>query len=102
MFLMINGNRHTVSRRILNRNEIRYLTVTPAPEQVTGKIQMYDNNGFMISEDDADQFLRSTYSGTLLILTNVPVPVPVEPSYSEPEVTTDDMAQAIVEGVNEV
>ena len=69
MYLMINGNRHTVSRRVADPKEIRYLTVTPEPEQVTGKIQMYDNNGFMISEDDADKFLRSTYSGTLLILT---------------------------------
>ena len=102
MYLMINGNRHTVSRRVANPNEVRYLTVTPEPEQVAGKIQMYDNNGFMISEDDADQFLRSTYSGTLLILTNIPEPIPVEPSYVEPEVTTDDMANAIVEGVNEV
>ena len=97
MYLMINGNRHTVSKRVANPNEIRYLTVTPEPETISGKIQMYENNGFMISEDDADTFLRSTYSGTLLILTNIPEPIPVEP-----EVTTDDMANAITEGVNEV
>lgn len=102
MYLMINGNRHTISKRIVKSNEIRYLTVTPEPEQVTGKIQMYENNGFLISEDDADKFLRHTYSGTLLILTNVPVPVPVEPSYVDPEVTTVEMAEAILEGVNEV
>lgn len=102
MYLMINGNKHTVSRRITNQDEIRYLTVTPEPETVSGKIQMYENNGFLISEDNADDFLRSVYSGTLLILTNVPVPVPVEPSYIDREVTTWEMAEAITEGVNEV
>ena len=79
MYLMINGNQHTVSRRLVLSNEIRYLTVTPEPTEVTGKIQMYDNSGFLISEDDVDSFLRSTYSGTLLTLTNIPEPIPVEP-----------------------
>ena len=102
MYLMINGNRHTISRRIVKSNEIRYLTVTPEPETISGKIQMYENNGFLISEDDADGFLRSVYAGTLLMLTNVPEPVPVEPMPVEPEVTTDEMANAITEGVNEV
>ena len=36
---------------------------------------MYENSGFLISEDNADNFLRSTYAGTLLTLTNVPEPV---------------------------
>ena len=102
MYLMINGNRHTVSRRIVNTNEIRFLTVTPAPEEIVGKIQMYENNGFLISEDNAGDFLRSMYSGTLLILTNVPEPKAVEPAVVETDVTTDEMAEAIVEGVNEV
>ena len=81
MYLIINGNRHTVSRRIVKADEIRYLSVTPEPEIISGKIQMYENNGFLISEDNADSFLRSTYSGTLLTLTNVPEPIPTE---SEP------------------
>lgn len=101
MYLMINGNKHTVSRRIVKSNEIRYLTVEPAPAEVTGKIQMYDNSGFLISEDDADSFLRSSYTGTLLILTNKPEPVPV-PVPEPTEASTYDMAQAITEGVNEV
>ena len=94
MYLLINGNKHTVSRRIKNPNEIRYLTVTPEPIEVKGKIQMYDNNGFMISEDDADSFLRSTYSGTLLVLTNIPVPVPMPTP--EPEPTADDILDAML------
>lgn len=96
MYLMINGNRHTVSRRVVKSNEIRYLTVTPEPETVSGNIQMFDNNGFMISEDNADNFLRSTYAGTLLILTNIPepVPAPVEPVPYEP--TADEILNAML------
>lgn len=133
MYLMINGNKHTVSRRIVKSNEIRYLSVTPEPEEVSGMIQMYDDGlkvelpteelpetevvegestestpevepeytDFLISEDNADSFLRWTYSGTLLILTNIPEPVPV-PAPEPTEATTSDMANAILEGVNEV
>ena len=99
---MINGNRHSVSRRIVTGDTVKFLTVKPEPNTVSGTIQMYENNGFLISEDNADNFLRSTYSGTLLTLTNVPEPKPVEPVYVEPEVTTEQMAEAIMEGVNEV
>ena len=101
MYLMINGNKHTVSRRIVKSDEIQYLTVTPAPEEVSGVIQMYENNGFLISEDNADNFERWTYSGTLLVMTNKPEPVP-EPVPERIEATTSDMAQAILEGVNAV
>ena len=101
MYLMINGNRHSVSRRIAKGDTIKFLTVEPKPETITGNIQMYENNGFLISEDNADNFLRSTYSGTLLVLTNVPEPKPVN-HVVDPEATTDDMAMAIMEGVNEV
>ena len=78
MYLMINGNRHSVSRRMVTKDTIKFLTVEPKPETISGNIQMYENNGFLISEDNADSFLRSTYSGTLLVLTNVPEPTPVE------------------------
>lgn len=83
MYLMINGNRYTVSRRIVKSNEIRYLTVTPEPAEVSGTIKTYDNNGFLIAEDNADDFLRYTYVGTLLTLTNKPLPVPYEPTEAE-------------------
>lgn len=47
MYLMINGNRYTVSKRIVKPDEIRYLSVTPAPEEVSGVIQMFDE-GFKV------------------------------------------------------
>ena len=106
MYLIIAGNKHTVSKRIVQSNQIRYLSVTPEPKTISGKIQMYENNGFLISEDNVGGFLRSVYSGTLLTLTNVPEPVPVErpvePPMGDQEVSAEEMADAILEGVNDV
>ncbi len=43
---------------------------------------MYTNEDVLMSEDNADDFFRYTYTGTLLVLTNVPEPVPQpEPPY---------------------
>lgn len=101
MYLIINGNRHTVSRRVVKPDQIRFLTVTPEPTEVSGTIQMYDNSGFLISEDNADSFLRYTYTGTLLTLTNIPEPVPVEPDPNYvPEPTTDELMDTLL-GVSE-
>lgn len=67
---------------------IKYLSVSPNPVEVTGKIQMYRDDGFLLSEDNADEYARQTYAGTILTLTNKPVPVPVippPPSHRPPE-----------------
>lgn len=72
MYLIINGNKHTVSKRIVADDTIKYLTVNPAVETVSGIISMYRDDGFLMSEDNADNFERQTYTGTLLILTNKP------------------------------
>jgi hypothetical protein len=100
MYLMINGNKHSVSRRIVTKDEIRYLTVSPEHVEITGIIRMYEDGGFLISEDNASDFERHSYSGTLLIMTNKPVPIP-EPVQPKEDVW-HDMAEAIKEGVNEV
>lgn len=80
MYLIINGNKHNVSKRIVTADTIKYLSVKPKPENVTGTITMYRDDGFLMSEDKVADYERNTYSGTLLTLTNKPVvvPVPVE------------------------
>lgn len=70
MYLIINGNRHTCTRRIVTEDTIKYLSVTPAPEEITGKIQMFRDDGFLMAEDNADDYERKYTSGTLLTLTN--------------------------------
>ena len=87
MYLIINNERYTVSRRIKTADTIRYLSVTPAPDIITGTIRMYTNEDVLMSEDDAENYLRRFYTGTLLTLTNAPEPqaqqepdAPQEPS----------------------
>lgn len=87
MYLTINGVQHTVSRRLVSSDTIKYIGVMPEPSTVSGAISMYRNDGFLMSEDNADNFTRKVYSGTVLLLTNKPepntapfVPPPVPPS----------------------
>ena len=91
MFLSINGKIHSVSKRIVKGKTIKYLSVTPAVEEITGKIQMFRDDGFLMSEDNADEYSRKIYVGTLLTLTNEPEP----PEPPEPQIS-DDEAVAII------
>ena len=92
MFLMINGKtRHRVSKRIVKGKTIKYLSVTPTVEEIAGKIQMFRDDGFLMSEDNADEYSRKSYVGTLLQITNEPEP----PAPPEPQIS-DDEAVAII------
>lgn len=55
------------------------------PENISGEIVMYRNDDFELSRDNADNFLRKEYTGTLLKLTNKPTPVPPQP---QPDIRT--------------
>lgn len=81
----------------------------PAP--VSGEIVLQADDGFIMRTDKAEDYLRQTYEDGMLVLTNEPEPEPLpepeEPIEPEPlpdsgEVTTEDMAQAIKEGVNSI
>ena len=74
MYLNINGVRHTVTRRIVTSDTIKYLGVTPEPAEINGVIHMYRNDGFLMSSDDSSSFSRKLCSGTLVQLTNKPAP----------------------------
>lgn len=102
MYLIINNNQYTVSKRIVSKDTIKYLTVTPEPDNISGIAKMYTDEGFLLSEDNLDNFERKRYTGTLLTVTNTPEYTP-QPAPSLPEyVTYEDLAQAIREGVNSV
>lgn len=99
MFLSINGKIHSVSKRIVKGKTIKYLSVTPAVEEIAGKIQMFRDDGFLLSEDNADNYARKTYVGTLLQISNDPEPVPVPPQPTvEQRVTA--LENAIKEGLS--
>ena len=74
MYLMINGNKHTVSQRVATSDTIRYFDVTPEPADISGTIQMFRNDGFLMSEDNTARFARKQYSDAALLLTNKPAP----------------------------
>ena len=99
MFLSINGKIHSVTKRIVKGKTIKYLSVTPAVEEIAGKIQMFRDDGFLLSEDNADDYQRKSYVGTLLQISNDPEPVPVTPAPTvEQRVTM--LENAIKEGLN--
>lgn len=105
MYLLINGNKHTCSRRMVTEDSIKYLTVEPKPEEISGVIQLCRDEGFLLAEDSADSFERSTYSGTLLTLTNKPEPQPHIPTVDEVraqclEMISQACNQTIVAGVD--
>ena len=95
MYLKIGDNQYTVSRRIVTGDTIKYLSVTPNPGEVTGKIQMYRDDGFLLSEDNADEYARQTYAGTIFTPTNKPEPVPVPTPAPEPQATRAETLAAV-------
>lgn len=102
MYLIINDKKYNISKRIVTNDTIKYLTVTPEPNNISGIVKMYTDEGFLLSEDNLDNFERKIYTGTLLTVTNkpeyVPQPIPSLPEY----VTYEALAQAIREGVNSI
>lgn len=101
MYLLINEKKHSVSRRLVSEDTIKYLSVEPKPESISGTIQMYTDEDFLLSEDNADGFERKDYVGTLLLLTNAPEPTP-QPIPESPYVTWNEMYNALSSGVNEI
>ena len=106
MYLIINNKRYTVSRRIHTSDTVKFLSVTENPGTISGTIQMYRDDGFLMSEDNAGDYQRQIYAGTLLTLTNKPEPVPVETGPVGPSITerVEDLEEAlnmILTGVTE-
>ena len=95
MYLKIGKTQYPCTRRIVTGDTVKYLSVSPNPGEVTGKIQMYRDDGFLLSEDNADEYARQTYAGTILTLTNKPVPVPVIPPAPEPQATRAETLAAV-------
>ena len=95
MYIKIGKTQYPCTRRIVTKDTVEYLSVSPNPGEVTGKIQMYRDDGFLLSEDNADEYARQTYAGTILTLTNKPVPVPVIPPAPEPQATRAETLAAV-------
>ena len=90
MYLVINNENYSLTRRKLMNNSVTYYGMTEMPETVSGTITMYRDDGFEMSTDEADSYARQVKSGTVLTLTNEPEP----PEPPEPQIG-DDAAVAI-------
>lgn len=95
MYIKIGDNQYPCTRRIVTGDTIKYLSVKPNPGEVTGKIQMYRDDGFLMAEDNADDYARQTYAGTIFTMTNKPVPVPVPTPAPEPQATRAETLAAV-------
>lgn len=66
----------------------------PAP--VSGEIVLCADDGFELRRDKAEDYLRQTFEGGILTLTNQPEPEPVEPGPEpNPEPTIEDRVAAL-------
>ncbi len=95
MYLVINEARHTVTRRVVTPDTIKYLGVTPDPTEISGIIHMYRDDGFLMSTDDSSKFSRKLFSGTLMQLTNKPAPN-TDPFVPPPDPPTAKVVTAVV------
>ena len=95
MYIKIGDNQYPCTRRIVTSDTVKYLSVKPNPGEVTGKIQMYRDDGFLLSEDDASKYARQTYAGTIFTMTNKPEPVPVPTPAPEPQATRAQTLAAV-------
>lgn len=83
MYLEINGARHTCSQRIAKKDTIKFLSVDPAVEDISGTAKLYRDDGFLLAEDNLDAYERKYMAGTCLVVTNAPEPTPVDPTTTD-------------------
>lgn len=95
MYLIINEQRHTCSKIRRSKGTVEFFNVTPAPDEIGGAIKLFSNDGFLMREDNADDYSRRFMTGAILTLTNEPEAEPVE---AEP--TADEILDELL-GVTE-
>ena len=101
MYLLISNNQYPISRRRVSSQSVIYSGLESEPTDISGTIQMFRDDGFLMSEDNVSDYLRYTYSGGILTLTNVPEPEPVPESEPGPYIPTDRDILNVLLGVTE-
>lgn len=97
MYLLISNTQYPVSRRRVSSQSVIYSGLESEPTDISGVIQMYRDDGFLMSEDTVSDYLRYTYSGGILTLTNVPEPEPQPEPEPGPYIPTDhDVLNALL------
>ena len=99
MYITYNENKYPCRCEI--EADMRYIGLPEDfPTTVSGAIHLYADDGFLMRTDTVEDYLRQTFEGGVLTLTNTPEPEPVEPEeVPEPEPTTGELLDIIL-GVN--
>ena len=96
MYLKIGENQYSCTKRIKSAaGTLKFLGVSPAPGEVSGTIQMYRDDGFLMSEDNTSQYIRQKYAGTLLAFFAYPEPEPVPTPAPKPRATNAQSLAAV-------
>lgn len=94
MYIKYNGNNYPCQCRPGKTMNYRGLPDDfPAP--VEGEIALYADDGFLLRKDNTADYLRQTFEGGVLMLTNMPEPMPEEPVVHEPTAQEDTDAMLI-------
>ena len=103
MYLKIGNETYSVSRRMFNGETLTFLSVIPDPGKVTGDVSMYRDDSFLLSQDNADNYLRQEYNGDVLKFTNHPeeAVVALEPSLGSRVSDLEEALNMILTGVTE-
>ena len=82
MYIKINNESYSCTRRITRGDDIVFLGVSPEPPEAD-TIELYRDDGFLLRTDDVSSYLRRVYQGSTLTYTNTEEPQPTEPSMEE-------------------
>ena len=95
MYLKINNQQYTCSRHILRPGSLKLLSVKPDPGEVSGTIQMYRDDGFLMAEFDTSGYIRQKYVGTVLSFYSYPEPEPALTPAPEPKASNAQTLAAV-------
>ena len=103
MYIRYNENNYKCTRMRVSKDTRVYIGIPDDfPIDISGNVTLMADSGAEMRTDNADDYLYKRVKGGVLTLTNIPEPIPEEATPISEDVTADEMATAILEGVNEV
>ena len=109
MYIQINNQTYTLTRRRVTSQSVTYSGLTEEPTDLSDTITMCRDDGFVMSEDNVGDYLRHTWTAPtydedgdmlsygILTLTNVPEPEPQPEPEPGPYIPTDhDVLNALL------
>ena len=113
MYIQINNQTYTLTRRRVTSQSVTYSGLTEEPTDLSGTITMCRDDEFVMSEDNVGDYLRNTWTAPtydedgemlsygILTLTNVPEPEPQPEPEPRLYIPTDRDILNVLLGVTE-